>query len=103
VNGTFTERLEVFNDVLVQPFMPDRAIIALDISVLLRLSGLDVLDGNALFISSFQQLTTDILRPIIYPNGSIKAANDPFGWQRKIYLDAQTLAVKIIQHCILPF
>jgi len=97
VNGTFTERLDVFNDVLVQPFMPDRAIITLDASVLLRFSGLDVLDGNALFISLFQQLTTDILRPIIDPNGSrsptpfndpIKAANDPFGWQRKIDLDA---------------
>ena len=75
--------------------MPDRAVIALDVSVLLRLSGLDVLDvldvldDNTLFLSPFQQRTTDILWPIINPNGSwfpppfndpIKATDDPFGW-----------------------
>jgi hypothetical protein len=35
-------------DVLVQPFMPNRAVVALDIGVLLGLAGLDVEDGNSL-------------------------------------------------------
>jgi len=33
-----------FKDILVQPFMADRAIVALDIGVLLGLAGLDVPD-----------------------------------------------------------
>ena len=33
--------------------MPDCAVIALNVGVLLRLSGLDVLDGNTLFLSPF--------------------------------------------------
>ncbi len=59
--------------------MPDLAIIALDVCVLLRLSGLNVLDDNTLFLSPFQQLTTDVLRPIIDPNGFWFATpfNDP--------------------------
>jgi hypothetical protein len=40
--------------------MPDCAVVALDVGVLLRLSGLDVLDVNVLFLSPFQQLATDI-------------------------------------------
>jgi hypothetical protein len=28
----------------------------------------------------------------------IEAANNPFGWQRKIDLDAEPLAVEVIQH-----
>jgi hypothetical protein len=57
--------------------------------------------------SPFQQHATDILRPIINPNGSlfpppfndpIKATDDPFGWQRKFDLDTKALTVKVIQH-----
>jgi len=44
--------------------MPDRAVIALDVSVLLQLSGLDVLDDNTLFLSPFLQLATDIFGAI---------------------------------------
>jgi hypothetical protein len=46
--------------------MPDRAVVALNVSVLLRLPGLNVLDDNALFFSPFQQLATDIFRAIIH-------------------------------------
>ena len=72
--------------------MPDCAVVALNVGVLLRLSGLDVLDGNALFLSPFQQLATDIFRAIINPNYSwfstplddpVQAADDPFGRERK--------------------
>ena len=39
--------LDGFKDVLVQPFVPYRAIVALDVGVLLRLALLDVCDTDA--------------------------------------------------------
>ena len=47
--------------------MPDSAVIALDIGVLLRLAGLDVQDGDPLFLSPFQQSFTDVFGAIINP------------------------------------
>lgn len=46
-------RLDAFDDLLVQQFMPDCAAVALDASILLGLSGLDVHDGNPLFLEHF--------------------------------------------------
>jgi hypothetical protein len=37
--------LDAFDDVLVEPLLPDSAVVTLDIGVLLRLAGLDMLDG----------------------------------------------------------
>ena len=54
--------------------MPDGAVVALDVGILLRLAGLDVLDGNPLFISPFQQLFADVFRTIVNPNGARLAA-----------------------------
>jgi hypothetical protein len=51
--GEVLRLLDVFNDVLVQPFMPDRAIVALDVSVLMLLPRLNMLDANTLFFSPF--------------------------------------------------
>ncbi len=48
--------------------MPYRVVVALDIGVLLCLSGLDVLDDDRLFPSPFQQLATDVFRAVaIFP------------------------------------
>jgi len=62
-----------------QQFKPDRTVIAHDVSILLQLSGLDVLYDNAFFPSPFQQRTTDIFRPITNPDGSLffLLFNDP--------------------------
>ena len=46
-------RLDAFDDVLIQPFVPNRAVVALNIGVLLGLPWLDVLDGNPMFLSPF--------------------------------------------------
>ena len=43
--------LDGFDDILVEPFVPDRAVVALDVGVLLGLTGLDVLDRDAQFLS----------------------------------------------------
>ncbi len=56
--------LGAFDDVLVEPFMPNRAVVALDVGVLLGLPGLDVLDCDALFLGPYQQLATDVFRAV---------------------------------------
>jgi len=66
--------LDGFDDVLVQPFVPDGAVVSLDISVLLRLTWLDVLDGNPLFLGPYQQLATDVFGAVVDPYGAGFAA-----------------------------
>ena len=99
--------LNSFKDVLVQPFVSYRAAVALDIGVLLRLSGLDVLDMNAHLFSPCHQLAADIFRAVINPNNQrpasplddpVQTTHHPSGGQREVHLDAQALTVEIIQH-----
>jgi len=56
--------LGTFDDVLVEPFVPDSAVVSLDIGVLLWLAGLDVLDCDPPFLGPFQQLATDVFRAV---------------------------------------
>jgi hypothetical protein len=39
----------------------------MDVGVLLGLSGLDVLDGDAVFLGPYQQLATDVFRAVVHP------------------------------------
>lgn len=57
-----------FKDVLSQPFAANRAVIALDIGVLLRLAGLDVFYPDIVLLSPFHELSTDIFRSVVYTN-----------------------------------
>ena len=59
--------LDGFDDELIQPFMPNRAVVALDAGVLLGLSGLDVLDGSFRFLVPFQQLAADVFGAVVHP------------------------------------
>jgi hypothetical protein len=86
--------------------MSDGAVVALDVGILLRLSGLDVAQGNSLRFGPSNQFATDIFRSIIHTNGErfaaplddlVQAADDAFSRQRKIHLDAQPLAVEVVQ------
>ena len=97
MGGEVLGRLDVFNDVLIQPFVPDRAVVALDAGVLLGLSGLDMLDGNPLPRRPFHQFDADVFRAIVDTNDAwfaapfddaFEAANDPLGGQREVDLDA---------------
>ena len=47
--------LDGFKDVLVQPFVPYRAIVALDVGVLLRLARLDICDADATVLGPSHQ------------------------------------------------
>ena len=48
--------------------MPDGSIVALNICVLLRLSGLDVLDGDTLLLGPYSKLLADVFRAIVDPD-----------------------------------
>jgi hypothetical protein len=52
------------DDVLVQPFVPDRAIVAIDVGVLLRLTRLDVRQGDAVLFRPIQLQLTDVFRAV---------------------------------------
>jgi len=52
--------LACFYDVLFEPFMPNSSIVAFDVSILLRLARLDMLDGDVTFFRPFQELATDV-------------------------------------------
>ena len=76
--------------------MPNRAVVALDIGVLLGLSGLGVLDVDAALCGPCHQLSTDVFRAIIDPNylrpaspldDPVQAAHHPFGRQREVHFD----------------
>lgn len=75
--GVILGFLDAFDDVLVEPFVPNCAVVALDLGVLRGLAGLDVLDvldGDAPFFAPDQQLTTDVFRSVIDAYGARLAA-----------------------------
>jgi len=61
----FTERDYGFKDVLIQPLMASRPIVAFDIGVLLGLAWLDVLDVNPHFLCPCLKFPTDVFWAII--------------------------------------
>ena len=60
--------LNVFDDVLVKPFMAHRSIVTFDIGILLRLAGLNMLNADLTFFRPRQQFAADIFRAIVDPN-----------------------------------
>ena len=68
--GVILRLLEAFDDVLIRPLLPDCAVVARDAGVLLGLSGLDMQDGNPMFLGLLHQLFTDVFRTIVDPWGA---------------------------------
>ena len=75
-----------FDDVLIQPFMPDGSVVTLNVSILLWLAGLDMIDLNVARLSPIPQFATDIFRAVINAdclrlaapfNDPVQATNDP--------------------------
>ena len=54
--------------------MPNGSIIAFDISILLRLARLDMLDRDVAALGPFQKLVTDVFRAVVDPNACWLAA-----------------------------
>ncbi len=76
----FLRLLYRFKDVLIQSFVVNRAVVTLDIGVLLGLAGLDVLDVDAHPLCPYHQLAADIFWAVINPNNQRFPAplDDPF-------------------------
>ena len=75
---------------MFQPLVPDRAIVALDVGVLLGLPRLDILDVNPHFLCPCLKFSTDVFWAIIDPdnqrfpapfNDLVQAAHHPLGGQ----------------------
>ena len=90
-----------------QPIVAHRAVIALDISILLRLSRLDEVDANAAVGGPGQRHGADVLGAVIAANDlgfatpfddPVEGADDAFGWQGEIDLDAESLTVVVVDY-----
>jgi hypothetical protein len=106
LHGVVLSLLNAFEDVLVTPFVPDGAVVALDVGVLLGMPRLDMQDGNSLLFSPFHQLFANVFRAVVDTYGvglaptlddPIQAWYHPFGWQREVDLDPQPFAVYVIR------
>ncbi|EDM33276.1 hypothetical protein RTM1035_14867 [Roseovarius sp. TM1035] len=91
--------------------MPNRPVVALDISVLLGLAGLDVLDRNSMFLNPFSQHFADLFGAVVDPDrpglsapfyDPVQTTDDPFCRKREINLDPQSLTVEVIQYVQKP-
>jgi hypothetical protein len=69
LRGEVLYLLDTFDDILIQQFLPNRAVAALDVGILLGLSWLDMLDGHAMFLSQDQQLATDLFLAVVDTSG----------------------------------
>jgi len=53
---------------VAQPVITDRSVIALHIGILLRFTGLNVIDADALFLCPRDELVADVLRTVVAAN-----------------------------------
>lgn len=97
--------LEAPEEVLVEHFLPERAVEPLDVGVLVRLAGLDVLDRHALILGPLGEGFTQELRPVIGSKHlrqatlALEPPEDPDQAQRgdrRIDFDVQRLAIEVV-------
>jgi len=90
LGGNLLDLLNAFENVQVQPFVPDRPIVALDISVLLRFPGLDMGQGDAPVLCPFHQGAADVFLAVVHPDrlpvatpfdDLVQGSNHPFSRQ----------------------
>jgi len=87
--------------------MPDRPIVALDICVLLRFSGLNMGQNDALVLGPFHKGAADVFRTVVDPDrlwcatpfdDPVQGPDNPLGGQREVDLDAQAFTVEVVQN-----
>jgi hypothetical protein len=65
VGGKFLDFVERLEQVMGEPIVANRPVLTLDVSVLLRLAGLDEIDANAALCSPRQGHRADIFRTVV--------------------------------------
>jgi len=90
-----------------EPIVANGPVVTLDVSILLRLAGLDEINADPVPSSPGQRHRADVLRTVIALDGNrlaapfddaVKRSDHAFGWQREIDLDAETLAIVVVDH-----
>ena len=103
--GKFLNLVKRLKQMMGQPIVANRPVVTLDVSVLLRLTGLDEIDADTAPRSPRQRHRADVFRSVIASNGSrfaapfddpVERSDHPLGWQREIDFDAKPLAVVVI-------
>jgi hypothetical protein len=93
--------------ILPQPVVAYRAVIALHIGVLLRLARLDVFEPDTPSLGPIDERRTDILRTIVAADRQglapplddlIQGSDHPLRGQREVHLDTESFTVEIIDH-----
>ena len=105
--GCLSDLDQVTEQVEIQQFIPVRTVKAFNVGVLIRLSGLDVLDHHAGGFSPGNEFATQELRAVINPKSirqaplqaqALKNPNQASAGYGGVNLDMKHLAVKIVYH-----
>lgn len=101
-SGKFLNLVKGLKQMMGQPIVADRPVIALDISVLLWLAWLDESGVRPALGCSNQGNRADVFRSVVAADyirfaasfdNPVERSDHALGWQRKIDLDAQSLAI----------
>ena len=111
LRGKLPDLVKVGPMVLRQPLVADCPVEALHVGILLGLAGLDVLNVDATRACPVQQRGADVLGPVVAADHSRLAApghdlrqraDHAMRRQREVHLDAQGLAVEVVDHIKQP-
>lgn len=67
VDADFAHQLKTRENVCIQHFFPERAVVALDVRVLIGFAGLDVSRLDPVSVAPIEQILGDELRSVIHP------------------------------------
>ena len=107
LGGKILDLIYVFKLVLTKPIISNSPVETFDIRVLLRLPGLKVCKLDAVFFSPSLEPMADRFRTIITAKSLrltspfyylFQKADTPFSRQGKVYLNAQSLTIEIVNH-----
>ena len=109
--GGFPYFVQVAEQIQVKNFVPVRLVEPFDVRILVRLSGLNILNRHPVFFSPSDELTAEKLGAVVGSQGlgqatlqakPLEHSNQPFAGDRRVNLNMQQLAVEIVDHVKSP-
>jgi len=103
--GKFLDLVERFKEMVSQPIVAHGPVVALHVSVLLRLTWLDEVDADSASGGPGQRHGADVLWAVVAADrvrfatpfdNPVQRSDDAFGWQREVDLDSQAFAVEVV-------